>query len=84
MKSSRTPRSFPPMRIMQLIPDDEVRSKVLAVAAARRISAVEEGICVYFDVPKGPKGLSAVSAVLQAAKRSVLILEPLRTGKPPH
>jgi hypothetical protein len=79
MDSSR-PQN-PSMRIKQLIPDDEVRSKVLALAGARGVSAIEDGICVYFDLPGGAKGFSAVSAVLKAATRSVLILDPLPAGK---
>jgi hypothetical protein len=80
---SHTPRNVP-MRIKQLIPDDGVRSKVLALAAARGIPAVLDGICVYFDLPRGSKGLATVSAVMKAAGRSVLILEPLAKEKQPR
>ncbi len=40
------------MRIMQFIPDDARRAKVLALAARRHVPAQTDGALVCFDVPR--------------------------------
>lgn len=59
-----------PMRIMQFIPDDHRRAKVLALAARRHLPAHTDGALVCFDVP-GDQDPELVNRVLKAVGQPI-------------
>jgi hypothetical protein len=61
-----TPGDASPMRIKELIPNDNVRAKALSHAAALGFQAREDGICVHFEA----KDLKVVAKLLEVARLS--------------
>lgn len=64
------------MQIMQFIPDEARRARILAQAARRRLPAYTEGALVYFDVPRD-QDPEMVLKVLMAAGTRIPALDQL-------
>lgn len=63
------------MQIMQFIPDDARRARILALAARRCLPAQTDGALVCFEVPRG-QDPDLVAKVLNAADQRGTLLNP--------